>query len=75
MPRYRVLQTFNANQLNGPCRVITTGAELVLLRWMGEEHERSAIFAVTHRSIAGLHGPAYEVAHELFETSTEQIEG
>jgi hypothetical protein len=74
MPRYRVVQAFSAKQLNGPDNsVMSSGEELVLLRWMGEEHERSAIFVVSHSGKA-LHGPTYEATSELFETSTEPID-
>jgi hypothetical protein len=74
MDRYFVLQTFNAKELSGPhIRVMSTGEELILLRWMGEENKRSAIFVVPHASVTVLHGPAYEAAREVFESSTELI--
>jgi len=73
MPRYRAMVSFVAKQLNEPdTRVVTAGEELVLLRWMGDEHERSAIFAIS-MSGASIHGPAYEATRDLFETSTEAI--
>jgi hypothetical protein len=40
---------------------------------MGEENKQSAIFAVSHSSVMGVHGPAYEAAREVFESSTEVI--
>jgi len=49
------------------------GEELVLLRWMGDEHERSAIFVFSHGSVLGVHGPAYEAPRDLFEVSTEAM--
>lgn len=74
MDRFVVLQTFNAKELSGPhIRVLSTGEELILLRWMGEENKRSALFIVSHASVAGLHGPAYEAAREVFDSSTKVI--
>jgi len=69
------MQSFTAKQLDGQhTRTVVTGEELVLLRWMGEEHERIAIFVVSHGSVAGIHGPAYEATRDLFEASTDVVE-
>ena len=74
MPRYRVTRNFAAKALSGNSwKRISAGEQLIFIRWMGEEHEQSAIFALSVKDpLRGTNlGPLYEVERDLFETSTE----
>jgi hypothetical protein len=74
MHRYIVMREFRARELNGPfARTIGVGEELMLMRWAGEEHDDSAIFAVLIEGEEGgvTPGPEYEVPRPIFEDSTQ----
>ena len=72
MPRYKATRDFAARALNGDSwKRISAGEELIFIRWMGEEHKQSAIFALSVKDpLRGTNlGPLYEVEGSPFAPS------